>query len=187
MKLHLSLKETPIKDLMTLTRKPIGDPRGYFERLFCLTELVDLLNGRVIHQINHSFTSLSGSVRGMHFQLPPHTETKIVSCIRGEVFDVAIDLRKDSPTFMKWYGEILSPSNYRTMLIPDGFAHGFQTLTNDCEMLYFHTCKYSPESEQGLNSIDPRIMIPWPLEITDRSSRDSSLPLIDDGFEGIRI
>ena len=96
-------------------------------------------------------TASRGTVRGMHFQHPPHAETKFVSCLRGEVFDVAVDLRNGSPTFLHWHAEILSADNHRTLVIPEGFAHGFQTLSDDCEMLYFHTAAYNPEAEGGLN------------------------------------
>ena len=88
-------------------------------------------------------------MRGLHFQYPPHAETKLVSCLRGEVFDVAVDLRRDSPTFLRWHAEILSSDNHRTLLIPEGFAHGFQTLTEDCELLYLHTAAWQPGAEGG--------------------------------------
>ena len=121
----------------------------------------------------------------MHFQRPPHAETKIVSCLRGEVFDVAIDLRSWSSTYLRWHGEVLSAENHRTLLIPEGFAHGFQALVDDCEMLYFHTAAYQPGAESGLNPADPAVAIRWPLPISELSARDRAHALIADGFDGM--
>jgi len=176
---------TPISDLRILQRKPLGDDRGYLERLFCSTELQPLLSGKGIAQINHTLTASSGTVRGMHFQHPPHAETKFVSCLRGEVFDVALDLRNDSPTFLRWHAEILSADNHRTLVIPEGFAHGFQTLTDQCEMLYFHTAAYLAEAEGGLNVQDPRLAISWPMPVTGLSPRDARHPLVKADFAGV--
>lgn len=179
--------DLPIKDLKLLQRKVIGDTRGYLERMFCFNELQKLLTGKNIIQINHTLTAKIGAVRGMHFQHPPHTETKIVSCLRGEVFDVVVDIRSDSASFLKWHGEILSEENHRTLLIPDGFAHGFQTLTKDCELLYFHTAAYNQDAEDGLNPEDPILAINWPLPISERSARDTAHPPITDDFRGVAI
>jgi dTDP-4-dehydrorhamnose 3,5-epimerase len=125
--------------LQVITRKPIADARGWFERAYCADTFAELGISKAISQINRSFTAQKGSIRGMHFQTAPFAETKFVSCLRGEVFDVAVDLRAGSPTFLQWHGEILSAGNQRSLLIPEGFAHGFQTLSADCEMLYLHT------------------------------------------------
>lgn len=177
--------ETPLADLRIIQRRPLGDERGYFERMFCLDELAPLLQDRRVVQINHTLTKTGGTVRGMHFQLPPCAETKFVSCIRGEVFDVAVDLRRNSPTFLSWYGQILTPERHNTMLIPEGFAHGFQTLKDDCELLYLHTAGYSPAAERGLNPCDPRLAITWPESITIMSSRDTGQPMLTPDFEGV--
>lgn len=179
--------ETSISGLTLVQRKPIGDSRGYLERLFCATELQTLLPGKGILQINHTLTAKCGTVRGMHFQHPPHAETKFVSCLRGEVFDVAVDLRQGSPTFLRWHGEILSADNHRSLLIPEGFAHGFQTLTENCEMLYFHTAIYEPRAEDGLNARDPGLDIRWPQPVAELSPRDSILPLLTSSFSGISV
>ena len=112
----------------------------------------------------------------MHFQHPPHAETKFISCLTGEVFDVAVDLRRGSPTFLLWHAEILSADNHKTFIIPEGFAHGFQTLTKDCEILYLHTTAYRADAEGGLNASDPRLGIQWPLSIAEQSARDSHIP-----------
>ena len=142
--------DTSLKGLNLIQRKLIGDSRGYLERLFCAEELQALIPGKGIVQINHTMTAKHGSVRGMHFQHPPHAETKFVSCLRGEVFDVAVDMRQGSPTFLHWHAEVLSPSNHKTLMIPEGFAHGFQTLCYDCELIYLHSRAYTPGAEAGL-------------------------------------
>ena len=175
---------TPIAGLQVLQRNPMGDTRGYLERLFCAEELHSLAAGKPLAQINHTLTTSRGTVRGLHFQRPPHAEIKFVSCLRGEVFDVAVDLRHNSPTFLHWHAELLSADNHKTLVIPEGFAHGFQTLTDNCEMLYFHTAAYHPEAEGGLNAKDPRLAIHWPLPITELSPRDAAHPLLTDDFSG---
>lgn len=182
---RFDILNTPLAGLWLLQRKPIGDNRGYLERLFCAEELQSLIPGKQVVQINHTLTASRGTVRGMHFQHPPHAETKFVSCIQGEVFDVAVDLRRDSPTFLRWHAETLSADNHRTLVIPEGYAHGFQTLTDDCEMLYFHTAAYQPGSEAGLNVQDPRLAIKFPLPVAGLSPRDAAHPLLDDGFTGV--
>jgi dTDP-4-dehydrorhamnose 3,5-epimerase len=176
---------TPLPGLQVLQRKPLGDSRGYLERMFCAEELEAILAGRRIVQINHTLTASLGTVRGLHFQHPPHAETKFVSCMRGEVFDVAVDLRRDSPMFLRWHGEILSADNHRTLMIPEGFAHGFQTLAEDCEMLYFHTAAYRADAESGFNALDPVVAIKWPRDVVMMSDRDRSLPLFSSEFNGL--
>jgi dTDP-4-dehydrorhamnose 3,5-epimerase len=179
--------DTPLDGLKLIQRNPIGDHRGYLERMFCAKELRPSIRGKGIVQINHTLTAKRGTVRGLHFQQPPHAETKIVSCLHGEVFDVAVDLRSGSPTFLQWHAEILSAVNHRTLLIPEGFAHGFQTLTEDCEMLYLHTTPYHPEAEGGLNALDSRLDIRWPEAVIELSSRDAAHPLLDEGFVGVFV
>ena len=176
---------TPLSGLKVLVRKPLGDSRGYLERMFCVRELRDVFGARRVVQINHTFTQTRGTLRGMHFQHAPHAETKFVSCLRGTVFDVAVDLRKGSSTFLQWHAELLSADNHKTLLIPEGFAHGFQTLTDDCEMLYLHTAAYAPGAEAGLNPEDPKLAIAWPLPIAKVSPRDTAHALIVDDFEGV--
>ncbi|ODU04707.1 MAG: dTDP-4-dehydrorhamnose 3,5-epimerase [Thiobacillus sp. SCN 63-1177] len=185
MNIRFDILDTPLSGVRILQRKPIGDSRGYLERLFCSEELQMLAPGKHIAQINHTLTASRGAVRGMHFQRPPHAEIKFVSCLRGEVFDVAVDLRHNSPTFLCWHAELLSAGNHKTLVIPEGFAHGFQTLTDDCEMLYFHTAAYQQGAEGGLNPQDPRLAIQWPLRVSGLSPRDAAHPLLDDDFGGI--
>jgi dTDP-4-dehydrorhamnose 3,5-epimerase len=184
---RFDIVEMPIPGLKLIERKPIGDNRGYLERMFCSQELQALASGKRIAQINHTLTVKLGTVRGMHFQHPPHAETKFVCCLRGEVFDVAVDLRRGSPTFLHWHAEILSADNHKTFVIPEGFAHGFQTLTKDCEMLYLHTTAYRAEAEGGLNARDSRLGIQWLLPIAEQSERDSAHPLIAEDFRGVAI
>jgi len=182
---HFTLTDTTITGLMILKRKLLEDGRGFFERLFCQDELSVLLQGKSIVQINHTLTKKMGTVRGMHFQYPPCAELKFVSCLKGEVFDVAVDLRKNSPTFLQWHAEVLCADNLKTLVIPEGFAHGFQTLTEGCEMYYFHTAAYAAEAESALNARDPRLNITWPKPITELSDRDQAHPMLGNDFEGV--
>ena len=181
----IDLQPTSIDGLMVVSRNPVGDSRGFLERLYCHETLAPLLRGARIEAVNRTVTSRRGTVRGLHFQHPPHAEDKIVACLRGEVFDVAVDLRRGSPTFLKWHAETLSQDNRRSFLIPRGFAHGFQTLTEECELLYLHTAAYRRESEGGIDALDPRIAVRWPIAITERSARDGQHPRLDDSFLGI--
>jgi dTDP-4-dehydrorhamnose 3,5-epimerase len=178
---------TPLPGVVAVKRLPIADSRGFLARIFCGDEFRHLGLTKPIVQINHSFTRRRGVVRGMHFQHPPHAEAKIVACLHGEVFDVAVDLRADSPTFLRWHGEILSAANGMSLYVAEGFAHGFQTLTENCELLYLHTEAYAPESEGGVHPREPRIGVEWPLPIAELSPRDESHPLLDDGFAGVRL
>lgn len=180
--------EAPIPGLKVLQRKPLGDSRGYLERMFCADELGSLsLGAATILQINHTLTPKRGTIRGMHFQYPPFSEAKYVSCLQGEVFDVAVDLRRGSPTFLRWHSEVLSAGNHKTLFIPEGFAHGFQTITDGCSMLYFHTTFYEPAAEGGLNALDPALEIAWPIPVTERSFRDAAHPMIAAEFAGVLL
>ena len=179
------IRPTPIKGLTVIERKPIGDQRGFLARLFCRKELHSVIGNRQIVQINHTLTATKGTIRGMHFQYPPHAEMKLVTCLRGEVYDVAVDLRRDSPTFLHWHAEHLSADNCKTFVIPEGFAHGFQTLMDNCELLYLHTAAYQPTAESGLDALDPRLGINWPQPVTERSARDQAHPAITAAFAGL--
>ena len=179
------ITKLPLKDAFVIEPEPATDDRGIFARVFCQHELQNILNGKNIVQINHSLTRQKGAIRGMHFQYPPKAETKMVKCLHGSVFDVMIDLRQGSSTFFKWHGEILSDQNMKTLFVPEGFAHGFQALEENCELLYLHTEFYSPEHEGGVRYDDPRIEIKWPLQITDVSERDKKHSLSAEDFKGI--
>jgi dTDP-4-dehydrorhamnose 3,5-epimerase len=184
---QLEFIQTPISGLTVVQRNSIEDARGFFSRFYCAQEFAALGFEKPIQQINHTCTVKAGAVRGMHFQYPPHAEIKLVSCLRGKVFDVAVDLRRDSPTFLQWHAEILSAENRRSMLIPEGFAHGFQTLTPDCELIYLHTSPYVKEAEGALNATDAQLDIKWPLPIAEMSERDRSHPMISADFEGLAV
>lgn len=121
----------------------------------------------------------------MHFQHPPNAEDKLVTCLRGQIVDVAVDLRRGSPTFLRWHAEVLSAANGKALLIPQGFAHGFQAMTDDCELLYLHSRPYAAEAEGALNARDPKLDIHWPLDITDISDRDAGHPTLPETFTGL--
>jgi dTDP-4-dehydrorhamnose 3,5-epimerase len=169
----------PLAGAFILETHPHEDDRGMFSRLFCQNELQDLLNGKHILQINHSLTRQTGALRGMHFQRPPEAEIKIVTCLAGSVFDVIIDIRQDSPSFLQWHGERLSAENRKRMYIPEGFAHGFQTLEENSELLYLHTAFYSPDHEGAVHYNDPLMNIKWPLKITNISEKDETHPYLN--------
>ncbi len=176
---------TPISDLVVAESKAFKDERGAFARLFCEQKLSAILGGRKIVQINHSCTQAVGAIRGLHFQHAPHAEMKLVRCLQGKVWDVAVDLRPKSPSYKRWYAKELSPQNGHMMVVPEGFAHGFQVLESGSELLYLHTAFYKHEAEGGVRYDDPELGIAWPLPVTDLSARDSSHAYIDNGFRGI--
>lgn len=183
MKLHpISLDSASV-----IEAEPFTDHRGTFARFFCADELRELLGDRQIVNVNFSRTAVKGAVRGMHFQYPPKAEMKFVRCIRGAVYDVIVDIRKDSPTFLQWFGTVLSEENMQMLCVPEGFAHGFQALEDGSEMLYLHTEFYSPEHEGGLFYNDPVLGIKWPLLPTDVSERDSHHRTIDKTFNGVDV
>lgn len=175
---------TPLPDLILVQRKVIEDQRGFLSRFFCADEFREAGMSKPVVQINHTLTRVKGAVRGLHFQYPPHAETKLVSCLHGEVFDVAVDLRRDSPTFLQWHGVMLSAGNRQSLLIPEGFAHGFQALSEGCELIYLHTAAYQQKAEGGLNVADPKLGIAWPLNIAELSERDRNHKMIEQEFQG---
>jgi dTDP-4-dehydrorhamnose 3,5-epimerase len=178
---------TSIPGLVVIETTPYFDHRGAFTRLFCHRELSELIGLRHIVQINYSRTSTVGAVRGIHFQYPPHMEMKMVRCLKGRVWDVAVDLRRGSPTFLHWHAEELTLENARMMVIPEGFAHGFQALDPESELMYLHTAFYTSNSEGGLRHDDPRLAIRWPLPVKDLSHRDTNHTLIEPNFTGLII
>ena len=179
------IDDLPLAGLKRLRRQRMVDSRGFLSRLFCAMDLAAAGWHAPVAQVNHTFTALRGTVRGLHYQNPPHAEAKLVSCTCGSVWDVAVDLRAGSATFLKWHAEYLSADNLCSLLIPKGFAHGFQALTDDAEMLYFHSLAYVPAAEGGLNPLDSKIAIDWPLPIQAMSDKDSARPMISDGFSGL--
>lgn len=181
----MNILDTPINDVKLVQSAPHRDDRGVFVRLFCAQELQPVLGLRQIVQINHSETRHAGTVRGLHYQRPPHAEMKMVRCVRGRVWDVALDLRAGSPTFLQWYAQELAQGDAQMLVIPEGFAHGFQALEPDSELLYLVTAPYDPPSEGGLRHDDPRLAIPWPLPPRDVSPRDLTHRLVGADFAGL--
>ena len=161
------------------------DPRGAFYRFFCKEEFAQIGHHAEWLQMNHSFTIIAGTIRGMHYQVQPHSEIKLVRCIAGRVYDVIVDIRSESPTFLQWFGVELSAENRKMMYIPVGFAHGFQTLTTDCELIYHHSACYTAGAEGGIRWDDPATRIEWPLPVAQISDRDRHHPLLTSQFKGI--
>lgn len=179
---------TPLAGVSVVETDVRHDARGAFARYFCADALAPLLRGRRIVQINGSLTCRTGVLRGLHFQHPPHAEMKLVRCVSGRVFDVAVDLRADSPTFLRWHAVELSADNARMLVIPEGCAHGFQALAPESRLLYLHTASHAQESEDGIAWNDPRIGIAWPLGAPPPeglSPRDAALPATTAAFRGI--
>ena len=177
--------DLPLAGLKLIERQRLGDDRGFLSRLFCADELEVAGWQKPIAQINQTFTNQCGTVRGLHYQTQPHAEMKLVSCTRGKVWDIVVDLRVSSPTFMNWHAQILSEENCHALLIPEGFAHGFQSLINNCELIYMHNASYSPKAEAALRFNDKRLAITWPLSVTEVSARDKAHPLLTENFKGI--
>ena len=181
----MTFTPTPLEGSFIVTLDPVEDERGWFARYFCKNEFEKIGHQDEWLQMNHSFSRNKGTLRGMHYQVTPFKEIKLVRCIRGSVYDVIVDLRKGSSTFLKWFGLQLSASNKSMIYIPAGFAHGFQCLEDDCELLYHHTAFYQPGSESGLRYDDPAVGIEWPLPVTVLSARDTAHSLVTNDFKGI--
>jgi len=183
----MKFTETPLRGSFIIDLEPFSDERGWFARTFCKKEFEGIGHHKEWAQLNHSVTYKKGSVRGMHFQHPPYSEIKMVRCIAGAIFDVIIDLRNGSPSFLKWFGAELSAMNKKMLYIPEGFAHGFQTLTNDCELIYHHTSLYTPGAEGGIKYDDKRVGIEWKLPVSEISDRDRNHASLSETFTGINL
>jgi len=164
-----------------------SDQRGIFSKIMSFEAMKVQNIDLQIMQINHSFTSEIGSIRGMHLQKSPYAEKKLITCIRGAVFDVALDLRKDSKTFLNYFSIELNARSKRSVLIPEGFAHGFQVLKKDTEMLYVHSQEYKVEYEEGFNPLDPAFDIKWPLVTGLISKKDSLHEMVGKNFQGLEL
>jgi len=175
---RLLLHDTPLDGVRVVERQPLADARGVFARLFCTQELAAAGWTQPLVQVNHSSSARAATVRGLHWQRAPHAEMKLVSCLHGAVWDVALDLRPGSPTYLQWHGETLSADNHRAMLIPEGCAHGFQSLTDGAELLYCHSAAYAGLFEEGVDPLDAELGIRWPLPVPVAvlSPRDAALP-----------
>jgi dTDP-4-dehydrorhamnose 3,5-epimerase len=178
---------TKLAGALTIDVQPFQDSRGFFTRIFCETEFAE--NDLVTHfvQANHSGTQGKGVIRGMHFQHTPFCEVKLVKCVQGSIFDVIVDVRAGSPTFLQWFGAELSAENKRMMYVPAGFAHGFQSLSDYSEITYMVSAFYNKESERGVKYNEPKVNIEWPLPVSLVSDKDNSIPLIDSTFTGVSL
>ena len=182
----LNITSTSFENLFIIEPNTFHDERGSFSRVFCENELHDIFDLQ-IKQVNHSITKQKGTVRGLHFQYEPNSEVKMVKCIKGAIYDVVVDIRKNSPTFLKTFSIELSKKNQKMLCIPKGFAHGFQTLEDETELLYFHSSIYAPLNEDAINIKDPLLDIKWPLNIINLSKRDESHAFLTEDFKGIDI
>lgn len=168
--------ETPIAGAWLVEPEPRGDERGFFSRLWCRDELAARgLNGNFV-QCNNSFSRSRGTLRGLHYQAPPHAEAKLVSCVRGRIFDVIVDLRGDSPTCRRWFGRELTQDNRLMIYVPEGCAHGYLTLEDASEVTYPVTAPYHASLERGLRWDDPAIGIEWPISPSVLSPKDREWP-----------
>jgi len=178
---------TPLKGLYLIKHNILQDERGLFSRIFCKHEFDKIGFNKEFVQFNHSFNVKKGTVRGMHFQHPPFAETKLIRCVEGSAYDIAVDVRQGSPTFLQYYGVELSARNMNTILIPEGFAHGFQTLEDNTTLIYHHTQYYTPHADGGIRYDDPLLNINWKFPIVNVSMKDKSYPLIDKNFKGVSV
>jgi dTDP-4-dehydrorhamnose 3,5-epimerase len=179
-------KETPLNNAFVLNLEKIEDDRGFFARYFCQEEFKEygLLTDWV--QMNISMNKNKGTIRGMHFQNQPKADAKIVRCLHGAIWDVVVDLRYKSTTYGEWFGIELNDENRSMMYVPQGFAHGFQTISDNAELLYIHSDSYSPKLEGGINVDSPEVCIKWPLPVTEISERDAMLPSLNE-IEPLKI
>lgn len=168
--------ETKLRGAFVIEIEPIRDERGFFARGFCIDEFARYGLNPGIAQINVGYNAQAGIVRGMHFQRAPHAEVKIVRCTAGAIHDVIIDLRPESPTFKQWVGVELSAENRRTLYVPEGFAHGYQSLRPDTEMYYMTSQRFAPTHATGVRHDDPEFAIEWPLPVTLMSNADRNWP-----------
>lgn len=184
----MNFQESKLKGAYIFSTEFFEDNRGKFGRIFSadIFEKTTGLKNNIV-QINHSFTTEKGTFRGFHYQKPPFTENKIIKCIKGAIFDIFIDVRKNSSTFLKFDIVELSDKNSKTLFLPEGFAHGFQTITDNVEMLYFHSQFYTPKYEAGINFSDSLIGLKLPLKLTNISEKDKKIFFLTDDFKGIEI
>ena len=185
MTVRFDIIDTPLAGLKLLRRTRLGDHRGYLTRLFDAEELAALGWTGGICQINETGTGDRGTVRGFHYQTRPFSEMKLIACTQGRILDVAVDIRAGSPTFLQHFAAELSDDNDLSFLLPEGFAHGYQALTDDVCMIYAHSAPYRAEAEAGLNIADPSLGVTWPLPITNLSARDQGFAMLTNMFEGV--
>ena len=179
--------ETPLKNAFVIQLEPFKDERGAFVRTFCKKEFEQIGHTAEFVQFNQSYNSIKGTIRGMHYQEPPAAEIKLIRCVKGKVYDVIVDIRKSSPTFLRWFAVELSATNNKMIYIPHGFAHGFQTLENESELLYHHSGFYTPAVEKGIHYNDPLIEIEWPIPVSIISEKDKNYINLSASFKGIEL
>lgn len=178
--------ETILKGAYVITPDIIEDDRGFFARTFCRREFAEMGLNPDLVQCNISYNKKRGTLRGMHYQIRPHAEVKLIRCTAGAIYDVIVDLRPESPTFRQWISVELTAANHEMLYIPERFAHGFQTLSDDTEVIYHHSAYYSSENERGLRFDDSSLGIAWPLPVAVISARDQNHPSLDAYFQGLK-
>jgi len=182
---RFAIIESPMEGVVLLARTIHSDQRGFLSRLFDAEDLLELGWSGAVAQVNHTLTRQKGTIRGMHFQMPPFTETKLVTCLSGMIHDVVVDVRQGSPTFLHHKALTLDSDRAQSLLIGPGFAHGFQSLSDDAVLIYAHSAPFRTDAERGLDPMDPALHISWPLEVTAISDRDKSHPAITPEFVGV--
>jgi len=176
----MKISKTNLEGVVVIEPDVFGDHRGWFMETYNEAKYKESGIGHNFVQDNQSFSATKGTLRGLHYQLNPKAQTKLVRCTRGAIFDVAVDIRKGSPTYGKWFGVNLTAENKKQLLIPQGFAHGFMTTTDDVEVQYKVDELYAPECDRGIIWNDPDIGIEWPMEITPvLSEKDKKAPLLE--------
>ena len=180
-----AIETTPIHGLTLLRREPVEDNRGSLDRVFDIDLATSLVPGFSVAQVNHTVTVGRGTVRGLHYQIPPLADAKILTCLRGRIFDVVVDLRRGSPTFLTWHGVELAGGDGVSVVVPTGLAHGYQLLDDSCELLYVHGERYHQSSEGGVHPEDPMLGVRWPEEISRMSDRDHNHSMLDSDWTGI--
>ena len=180
-------RETFLRGAYIVELKPFTDDRGMFVRTFCKNEFQEIGHVKEFIQFNHSVTNKKGTIRGLHYQVPPYSEIKLIRCVRGSVYDVIVDLRQHSPTFLKHVSVELTEHNLLSLYIPEGFAHGFQTLEDNTQLIYHHTAYYTPGHEAGIRYNDPSVGISWPLPVSVITDKDMNHDLLTNSFKGISL
>ncbi|OSY43647.1 dTDP-4-dehydrorhamnose 3,5-epimerase [Pseudonocardia autotrophica] len=179
----MDIHPTPLAGSALIDLKRLTDDRGFFARAFCEQEFVDAGLDPTISQCNLSYNHEAGTLRGFHYQLEPNAEVKVIRCVRGAIYDVIVDLRPDSDTYLQWFGAELSQDNYRAMYVPRNFAHAYLTLTPDATTIYQVSTPYTPGAERGLRWNDPALDVDWPVEIAHISDKDANWPLLADNAD----
>ena len=179
--------ETFLSGAYIVDAQPFQDERGLFARTFCAREFAQIGHVKPFVQMNHSVNHRAGTLRGMHYQVPPSAEIKLIRCVRGRALDVIVDLRHGSPTFLQHVGVELSEENLRLIYVPEGFAHGFLTLEDNTQLIYHHTQYYAPTDERGLRHDDPRLAIAWPRPAAVLNPKDQQYALLTADFAGVGL